>query len=115
MPSRCWTTTETRRATEDGPRLSEYQVLAVDSAGLESFLSEPVRVGVLGCGNVGAALIGLIAEQVAKVLQVPKSWVYEQSRVWVESDGDRGIPTVRAHVLLSAARHALSLVEGERP
>lgn len=26
-------------------------------------MSEPVRVGVLGCGNVGAALIGLIAEQ----------------------------------------------------
>ena len=34
------------------------------------------------------------AEQVAKVLQPPKSWVYEQSRIWVESDGSRGIPTV---------------------
>lgn len=34
------------------------------------------------------------AEQVAKVLQLPKSWVYEQSRVWVESNGARGIPTV---------------------
>ena len=36
----------------------------------------------------------LKAEQVAKILQVPKSWVYEQSRIWVESDGARGIPTV---------------------
>ncbi len=38
------TTMETRTVTEDGSRLSEYQVLAVDSAGAESFLSEPVRV-----------------------------------------------------------------------
>lgn len=36
----------------------------------------------------------MTAEQVAKVLQVPKSWVYEQSRIWVESGGARGVPTV---------------------
>lgn len=34
------------------------------------------------------------AEQVAKVLQVPKSWVYEQSRVWIATGGERGMPTV---------------------
>ena len=34
------------------------------------------------------------AEQVAKVLQVPKSWVYEQSRLWEQTGGARGIPTV---------------------
>lgn len=34
------------------------------------------------------------AEQVAKVLQVPRSWIYEQSRIRVESGGARGIPTV---------------------
>lgn len=36
----------------------------------------------------------LEAEQVAKLLQVPKSWVYEQSRAWEQSGGARGIPTV---------------------
>ncbi len=34
------------------------------------------------------------AEQVARALQVPKSWVYEQSRTWEQSGGSRGIPTV---------------------
>lgn len=34
------------------------------------------------------------AQQVSKVLQLPVSWIYEQSRVWAASDGARGIPTV---------------------
>jgi len=40
------------------------------------------------------AKVLLKAEQLAKVLQVPKSWIYEQSRQWEESEGSRGIPTV---------------------
>ncbi|HEX2092591.1 MAG TPA: hypothetical protein VHG28_09330 [Longimicrobiaceae bacterium] len=38
------TTRETRAALGRADRLAEYQVLAVDSSGLESFLSEPVRL-----------------------------------------------------------------------
>jgi len=37
-------TSETRATVRPERTLAEYQVLAVDSAGLESFLSEPVRV-----------------------------------------------------------------------
>jgi hypothetical protein len=37
-------TTETRAAVEPAPHADEWQVLAMDSAGLSSFLSEPVRV-----------------------------------------------------------------------
>jgi hypothetical protein len=38
------TTTETRMALGAADGVAEYQVLSVDSAGVESFLSEPVRV-----------------------------------------------------------------------
>jgi hypothetical protein len=53
-------TTETR-ARLDGPlRVAEYQVMAVDSLGLESFLSEPIRVAddaaVIIARPVGAPL-----------------------------------------------------------
>ena len=34
------------------------------------------------------------ADQLAQVLQVPKSWIYEQSRQWQETDGETGLPTV---------------------
>jgi hypothetical protein len=42
------TTRATRAVLGGGERLAEYQVLAVDSAGVESFLSEPVRVARAG-------------------------------------------------------------------
>lgn len=42
------TTPETRAALGPASALAEYQVLAVDSAGTESFLSEPVRVAPMG-------------------------------------------------------------------
>jgi hypothetical protein len=38
------TTTETRVSIADTEGVAEYQVLSVDSAGVESFLSQPVRV-----------------------------------------------------------------------
>jgi hypothetical protein len=41
---RASTTTDTLTSVARGDALAEYQVLAVDSAGIESFLSEPVRV-----------------------------------------------------------------------
>jgi hypothetical protein len=41
---RAATTTETRVALGAADRVAEYQVLSVDSAGAESFLSEPVRM-----------------------------------------------------------------------
>ncbi|HEU0302667.1 MAG TPA: glycosyl hydrolase family 65 protein, partial [Longimicrobium sp.] len=42
--SRVGTTTETRAPVNEAGHAEEWQVMAVDSAGLQSFLSEPVRV-----------------------------------------------------------------------
>ena len=53
-------TTDTRAALDGPVRVAEYQVMAVDSTGLESFLSEPIRVvddaAVLVARPVGAPL-----------------------------------------------------------
>lgn len=45
---RTGSTRRTRAAVRRGGALAEYQVLAVDAAGTESFLSEPVRVAPAG-------------------------------------------------------------------
>lgn len=54
------TTMETRIALGSADRVAEYQVLSVDSAGVESFLSEPVRMAdddaVLVARPMGAPL-----------------------------------------------------------
>ena len=53
-------TTETRARLDGPPPVAEYQVMAVDSLGLESFLSEPIRVAndaaVIIARPVGAPL-----------------------------------------------------------
>jgi predicted DNA-binding transcriptional regulator AlpA len=36
----------------------------------------------------------LTADQVAELLGVPKTWIYAQSRLWEQTKGARGIPTV---------------------
>lgn len=36
----------------------------------------------------------ITAAEVAALIGVPKSWVYEQSRIWERTRGARGIPTV---------------------
>ncbi len=36
----------------------------------------------------------LTAEQLAERWQVPRSHVYRQSRLWIETDGTEGVPTV---------------------
>ena len=43
-------------------------------------------------GGVSGPL--LTADQVAELLGVPKTWIYAQSRLWEQTKGARGIPTV---------------------
>jgi hypothetical protein len=36
----------------------------------------------------------LTADEVAQIVKLPTSWVYEQSRLWIRTRGAEGIPTV---------------------
>lgn len=36
----------------------------------------------------------LTAEEVAELLQVPRTWVYRESRTWERTRGGQGLPTV---------------------
>lgn len=98
-------TTATRRVVRRGGELAEYQVIALDTIGTESFLSEPVRVvdpaaevtakpdsatGTQYTGFIGGGYLRLERDRNTRVelsMRVPRAGVYSLDARYANGNG----------------------------